>query len=209
LTRSRSCSSAASRRSELPWLGAAAALAAAAAIFLLAPPAAAADAAAPRLLVSVARQGAALTATLRLAGGEETGLLLSLQDGLETRVVFTARLYRKRTGLLSVFGDRLLSQVTVVRRAYRDILTQQFVVAQEGVAPAEYATVTALAEGLLVVPRISFPAPGNGSYSVAARVHVEPLLLKPPLTLVTLVGGTAAWESAWVHAGASAGGTAP
>jgi hypothetical protein len=129
-------------------------------------------------------------------------LLSSLQDGLESRIVFTARLYEKRTGLLSIRGDRLLAQVTIVRRAYRDILTQQYVVGDEtGALRDEYETPAALLPGFLTVAELAFdsPNPGTGRLYVAARAVLEPVLLMPPLTLVALIGTAAAYATPWIR----------
>ncbi len=127
-------------------------------------------------------------------------LLSSLQDGLESRIVFTARLYEKRTGLLSIRGDHLLAQSTIVRRAYRDILTQQYVVVDE-TGQNEYETAVALLPGYLSVSALTFPAlvPRTGHLYVAARAVLEPVLLMPPLTLVTLVGSAAAYATPWIR----------
>ena len=125
----------------------------------------------------------------------------SLLGGLESRIVFTARLYQKRTGPFSfLFGDRLVVQATVVRRAYRDNLTQMFVVDEDGQVPLSYATTDQLLAAFFTVSGIPFrlPAAGRAGWYVAGRAQVEPVRLMPPLTLVTLAGA-AAYATAWVR----------
>jgi hypothetical protein len=129
-------------------------------------------------------------------------LMTSLKDGLESRIVFTARLYEKRTGLLSFRGDRLIAQSSLVRRAYRDILTQQYLVVEEEGAPQqEYETPEMLLRGFLEVREIIFagPIPAAGHVYVAARAVLEPVRLMPPLTLVALIGTAAAYATPWVR----------
>ena len=158
--------------------------------------------AAPLLAVSAGLQDGRVVAVLDFRWDRPGELLSSLQDGLESRIVFTARLYEKRTGLQAIRGDHLLAQSSVVRRAYRDILTQQYVVVDEtGARRNEYETAVALLPGFLSVPSLLFPAPvsGTGRLYVTARAVLEPVLLMPPLTLVTLVGSAAAYATPWIR----------
>lgn len=156
--------------------------------------------AAPMLSVSAVARGGTLVASLTFRWDPPDELLASLQGGLESRIVFTARLYEKRAGLLAFRADRLVSQATVVRTAYRDILTQMFVVDEEGAAPRSYATTRELIAALFSVPGLTFTDPAaarRGSY-VAARAQLEPVRLMPPLTLVTLAG-VAAYATPWAR----------
>lgn len=207
MTRSRSSSNGVSRRNEP--LGAAAGSSARSSppalrlpatllfLALLAVPARAA----PTLLVGTTATENGVVAHLVFTSDRPQDIVESLQGGLESRIVFTIRLYQKRTGLLSFLrGDKLVVQATVVRRAYRDTLTQMFVVDQDGQAPSSYATTDQLLAAFFTVNGISFHQPAArqaGSY-IAARAQVEPVRLMPPLTLVTLAGA-GAFATAWVR----------
>ncbi len=198
MTRSRSSSRDASRRSEAR--GAArAALAAGFALLLSAAPLRAA----PTLAVSAAERGGALVASLQFRWDQPQELIASLLGGLESRIVFTVRLYEKRTGLFAFRGDRVLSQLTIVRTAHRDILTQTYVVEEEGQPSGSFATIDALLAAFFAVPGVSFPPPGagRGGAYVAARAQLEPVRLMPPLTLVTLAGA-GAYATPWVRSAA-------
>ncbi len=159
--------------------------------------------AAPTLAVSADERGGALVASILFRWDEPQELLASLQGGLESRLVFTVRLYEKRTGLLAFRGDRVLAQVTIVRTAYRDILTQTFVVEEEGQAPRSFPTSDALLAAFFSVSGLGFPPPlpAWGRAYVAARAQLEPVRLMPPLTLVTLAGA-AAYATPWVRSAA-------
>jgi hypothetical protein len=154
------------------------------------------------LTVSAGQRAGHVLASLAFHWDKPDELLTSLQDGLESRIVFTARLYEKRTGLLSIRGDRLLAQSSIVRRAHRDILTQQYIVVDdEGVPLQEYETPGALLPGFLNVPEIVFagPLPEAGEMYVSARATLEPVRLMPPLTLVALIGTAAAYVTPWTR----------
>ena len=152
----------------------------------------------PPLSVRAARQADTIVATIVFQWDASEDLVRSLLDGMESRIVFTARLYEQRTGFL---GDRLLGQSVVVRRAYRDILSEQFVVAEDGAADRSFETSAALLAGFFTIPRLSFPAPSRAARGiyVAARAELQPVLLMPPLTLVTLVGTAAAYATPWAR----------
>jgi hypothetical protein len=209
LTPSRSSSNGASRRNEPRRSGAAAGSSArsrqaahllpAALLFLafIAAPVLAA----PTLSVGTTATENGVVAHLVFTSDRPQDIVESLLGGLESRIVFTIRLYQKRTGLFSFLrGDRLVVQATVVRRAYRDTLTQMFIVDQDGQSPASYATTDQLLAAFFTVNGISFHQPAAreaGSY-IAARAQVEPVRLMPPLTLVTLAGA-GAFATAWVR----------
>jgi hypothetical protein len=155
----------------------------------------------PQLTASAGQRGGNVVASLAFHWDKPDELMTSLQEGLESRIVFTARLYEKRTGLLSFRGDRLLAQSSLVRRAYRDILTRQYVIVdEEGALQQEFETPEALLPGFLDVPEIIFagPLPAGHMY-VAARAELEPVRLMPPLTLVALIGTAAAYATPWVR----------
>jgi hypothetical protein len=159
--------------------------------------------AAPTLAVGTAATEGRVVAHLSFTSDRPSDIVESLLGGLESRIVFTARLYQKRTGLFSfLWGDRLVVQATVVRRAYRDTLTHMFVVDEDGQPLLSYPTTDQLLTAFFTVTGISFrlPAAGRAGWYVAARAQVEPVRLMPPLTLITLAGA-AAYATAWVRSG--------
>jgi hypothetical protein len=151
--------------------------------------------------VHTVASGGGVTASIVFTWDRPQEIVDSLLGGLESRIVFTVRLYQKRTGLLAPLrGDRLVAQTTVVRRAYRDTLTRMFVVAEDGQPALSCATTDQLLAAFFIVGGVSFRQPAAslaGSY-VAARAQLEPVELMPPLTLVTLAGA-AAYATAWAR----------
>ncbi|HUJ73383.1 MAG TPA: hypothetical protein VL359_00935 [bacterium] len=165
-------------------------------LFLVAAPV---GAAASVLTLRAVRAGNTIVASVALRWDSADELVRSLLDGMESRIVFTVRLYQERSGILSLSGDRLLGQAVVIRRAYRDILTEQFIVAEDGAGAVAFDAAADLLAGFLTVPALSFPAPSPGARGiyVVARAELQPVLLMPPLTLVTLVGTAAAFVTPW------------
>jgi hypothetical protein len=154
--------------------------------------------AAPVLSVTTRDTGGGLAARLSLAWDRPEELLASLEDGLESRIVFSARLSERRPGVLALFGDRVVAQARVVRRAYRDILSQRFVIDEDGRDRRSFATVEALLAALFTVDDLRFPVPVGPGASVAARVQVEPIRLMPPLSVVALAGAVV-FATPWVR----------
>ena len=93
--------------------------------------------------------------------------------GWNPGIVFTIRLYQKRTGILSfIRGDMLVVQATVVRSAYRDILTQMFVIMEEGRSPVSYGTTDQLLAAFFTVRgHLSSPARGQAGRIVRRRAR--------------------------------------
>ncbi len=143
-----------------------------------------------------------MVAALVLRWDHPDELVDSLLGGLESRLVFTVRLYEKRRGLFSFLGDRVVAQTTVVRRAYKDILTQRFVVDQDGATQSSYATTGELLTAFFSVDSLALlHPPSDRPAYVSARAQLEPVRLMPPLTLVTLTG-RAAYATPWVRSDA-------
>jgi hypothetical protein len=86
--------------------------------------------------------------------------------------------------------------------AYRDILTQMFVVDEDGGTRRSYATTGELLAAFFSVDALALARPAGGRpFYVAARAQLEPLRLMPPLTLVTLAGA-AAYATPWMRSDA-------
>jgi hypothetical protein len=163
----------------------------------------------PSLAVTAERAPGRVTARLRFEWSARGELARSLEQGLASRLVFTARLYDRRPGFLGLFRDRLLAQATVVRRAWRDSLTQEFMVEENGAADRAYPSAEALIDAFFTVQALRLAATGAEHPVVAARARLEPLLLEPPLTLLTLFGSAAVGETGWVRAEAAPSAAAP
>jgi hypothetical protein len=154
------------------------------------------------LSVTTRASDAGLAAGLSIAWEHPDELLTSLAGGLESRIVFTARLYERPPGLLAFFGDRVTAQVLVVRRAYRDILSQRFVIDEDGKDPRSFGDIGAFLAALFTVDTLSFPGPVAPGAYVVARAQVEPIRLMPPLSVVAFAGGAAIFATPWVRSSA-------
>ncbi len=116
--------------------------------------------AAPTLTVGATATENGVVAHLVFTSDRPQDIVESLLGGLESRIVFTIRLYQKRTDILSFLrGDRMVVQATVVRRAYRDTLTRMFIVEQDGQSPASYVTTDQLLAAFFTINGISFHQP--------------------------------------------------
>jgi len=156
-------------------------------------------AAAQSLDLAVTVRQDTVRASLSFSWNREAALISSLRDGLESRVVFTMRVYQKRTGFLPFPRDRLLAETTIARSAFWDFLDRKFVVESDDGARTAYETPNELLRAFLSVkdyPVYRGSAPPRTRY-VSARAHIEPVRLMPPLTIVSLAGTAASYTTPW------------
>jgi hypothetical protein len=165
-----------------------------------------AAAVAQELSLGVSAAGAAVRADLSFSAGGAQGPTASLRDGLESRITFTLRCYEHRVGLPGLLGDLMLSQRTVVRVAFYDVLDRRFVVEQDGerrsyADEAGFLDAFFTLRGLELAPaasRFAAARPVTSRY-VAARAQYDPVRLSPPLTILTLFGVAARISTPWVR----------
>lgn len=167
-------------------------------LFLLAAGAAAADAQSLGLGVTSGAEG--IRVSLAFHWNKENDLVTSLRDGMESRIVFTLRVWEKRSGFLPLFRDRVILETTVARSAFWDFLDKTFVVESDDGARAVFQNGPDLLRGFFTLtdyPLLHAPSrPGQLRY-VTARARLEPVRLMPPLTIVTLAGAAASYTTAW------------
>lgn len=167
-----------------------------------------APAGAQQLALGVSAAGGVVRADVAFSAGGADDPAATLRDGLESRITFTLRCYRRLAGFAGLFGDRLLSERTVVRVAFYDVLDRRFVVEQDG-ASASYADEEAFRAAFFTLrgielapaapPRAGEAAGAAAARYVAARAQYDPVRLSPPLTILTLFGVAARYFTPWVR----------
>jgi hypothetical protein len=143
-----------------------------------------------------------LSADLTFQWDKPEEAVASLQNGLESRIVFTVQLFQKGHGVYPFNADRLIAQKTVRHSAFWDFLDTVFVVEEEGGA-------STICHGTAGLVQSFFSSRGTFLYDfagrrhpplyVAARAQYEPVRLMPPLTLVNLVGAASNITTPWVR----------
>jgi len=123
------------------------------------------------------------------AGDEIEEVLSAIQEGFKSEIVFQFRLYERKRGFFSYFGDRLVFEKSVTRLAYHDLFEQRFVVesgderrtlgGEEQFVPAFFR----LSGFLLALIRDI----DVRDYYVLGRIRVQPIRLVSPLNIVTLL----------------------
>ncbi len=141
-----------------------------------------------------------IRASLAFHWNKENDLVTSLRDGMEARIVFTLRVYQKRSGFLPFPRDRVLVETTVARSAFWDFLDRTFVVESDDGTRRVFPSAPELLRGFFTLSDYPLlrtpPVPGELRY-VTARARLEPVRLMPPLTIVTLAGAAASYTTAW------------
>jgi len=129
-------------------------------------------------------------------------VVAALRQGLESRITFTVRVYEKRGGVLPLAPDHLLADRDVSRSAFWDFLDGRYVVESDTGAQVSYANAEEMLRAFFSVPDLFLaPAPRTPHRAMyaTARAQFEPVRLMPPLTLVSMVGRSAAFVTPWVR----------
>ena len=154
--------------------------------------------------MAAAGEGALVEAVF-LSGGSD-GLPATLRDGLESRISFRLRCYERRPGLSGLLGDELLAERVVNRVAFYDGFDRRFVVETDGES-ASYADEAGFLTAFFALHGVELagagraPAASGGTPSryVAAMAQYDPVLLSPPLTILTLFRVAARLTTPWVR----------
>lgn len=167
---------------------------------------------------SVSEQGAELSLALPTARGQE--LLESVESGLSSRVTFELRLYRRRSGLMGIFGDQVLGEAQVSHHGSYAPLTSEYLLEvtqryrgrdapiAQSIVVARYGDRNSFRDALLSVAdelvwRL-VDAPTTDSHIVSDqtylsfRVLVQPVVLDAPLHIVTMFG-RGSYATGWVN----------
>jgi hypothetical protein len=152
--------------------------------------------------LEVSAGSGALAARVTFNWSQVQDVVAALQEGLESRITFTVRLYEKRRSVFPLPPDHLLVERTVSRSAFWDFLDGRFVVESDTGAQVSYASAEELLHGFFSVADVFlYPVPRDPHRSMyaTARAQFEPVRLMPPLTLVSMVGRAAAVVTPWVR----------
>ncbi len=138
-------------------------------------------------------------AGVTLVWNRNAELLASLMDGLESRITFTVRLYEKRPMPFQLLGERMAAETSRAQGAFYDFLDRKFVVEGEDGKRRLYSKAEDFLRDFFSWSDIMLTGRGAEDAYVTARVQFDPVRLMPPLTIVTLVGGTETYMSPWVR----------
>lgn len=116
-------------------------------------------------------------------------VLAALEDGLASEIQFHLRLVRRQRVPFAFLGDRLVSELRLVRTARYDRFQRQYRIQ----SPAEAETRHEEARGFLEaffalgpLPLGELAAGEAGQYYVQSRVRLSPVKIVFPLKLITL-----------------------
>lgn len=150
-----------------------------------------------KLTVSVAEGIVRADVAFRWERQEE--LLSALQDGLESRITFTLRLFEKRPAALPFLENSLVVEKSISQSAFYDFLEHKYIVESEGGGRRSFDRPEDLINGFFSWTGIALDSRARlRSPFVTARVQFDPVRLMPPLTIVSLIGATGTYTSPWV-----------
>ena len=135
----------------------------------------------------------------------------AIESGLRSRVTFDLRLYRRRNGVIRIFGDQLLGEVRISHAASFAPLTGEYLLEVtrrhrgrgtpnvESTVSARYLDTSSFRHALLSVrEEVVGRAEVNEQVYLSFRVHLQPVELAAPLHIISMFGrGTHA--SGWIN----------
>jgi hypothetical protein len=116
-------------------------------------------------------------------------VLAALGEGLASEIQFQLRLYRRQRGPFAFLGDRLASELRLVRTARYDRFERQYCFQGPGGAEARYAEAGLFLEAFFALGPLALgvlPPGQSAAYYVQSRVRLAPVKMVPPLRLITL-----------------------
>ena len=170
----------------------------------------------------VSRRGAEVDVALPAHRGQE--LLEAVESGLSSRVSFELRLYRRRSGLMGIFGDQVLGEARVSHRASYAPLNDEYLLEvtrrhRGRDLPVAQSTVLARFDDrdrfrdalLSISDELVWPLQGDAAATddvsirfsgseayLSFRVLVQPVVLDPPLHIVSMFG-RGSHATGWVN----------
>ncbi len=150
-----------------------------------------------------------ITVDARVTGVDQARLLASLREGLEASVTLELRLYRRTSGLRALFGDRVLAQRQLQRRASVDFLDDRYILHDIGGETRRHAASEDLLSDFLNVRALHLAWSADARTYLIVRARVEYVRLQAPLHIVSLFRPTASvtpWRRVEI---AGAGGPSP
>jgi len=116
-------------------------------------------------------------------------VLEALADGLAAEIQFQLRLYRRQHGPLSFLGDRLASELRLVRTARYDRFESSWAIQGPGAGEQRFAEPRAFLRAFFSLGPLALgelAEADSAEYYVQSRVRLAPVKMVPPLQLITL-----------------------
>jgi hypothetical protein len=116
-------------------------------------------------------------------------VLAALEDGLAAEIQFQLRLYRRQRGPFAFLGDRLASELRLVRTARYDRFERRYSLQSPGEAEARFEEAGGFLKAFFALGPLALgelPAGDTAEYYVQSRVRLTPVKIVYPLKLITL-----------------------
>jgi len=137
----------------------------------------------------VGLQGGRVLVSLGYSDPRSGQVLAALEDGLASEIQFQLRLYRRQRGPFAFLGDRLASELRLVRTARYDRFERRYRILSPGAPEARFADARSFLEAFFALGPLALgaiPAGDAARYYVQSRVRLAPVKIVPPLKLITL-----------------------
>jgi hypothetical protein len=116
-------------------------------------------------------------------------VLAALEEGLASEIQFQLRLYRRQRAPFAFLGDRLASELRLVRTARFDRFERRYRIQSPGAAEVLFEDAGGFLEAFFALGPLALGALSEGDtaeYYVQSRVRLTPVKIVYPLQLITL-----------------------
>ena len=116
-------------------------------------------------------------------------VLAALEEGLAAEIQFQLRLYRRQRWPFAFLGDRLVSELRLVRTARYDRFERRYCTQSPGAAEARFTDSAGFLEEFFRLGPLALGTLASrdaSEYYVQSRVRLAPVKIVYPLKLVTL-----------------------
>ncbi len=128
-------------------------------------------------------------------------VLAALEEGLAAEIQFQLRLYRRQRRPFTFLGDRLVSELRLLRTARYDRFERRYCILSPGAPEDRFEEPQAFLQAFFRLGPLALggpPAEEGAAYYVQSRARLAPVKIVPPLKLITLFFPQAA--SPWLRA---------
>ena len=150
-------------------------------------------------LINAGAQDAEIEFSFKINDYSKSRIIESLLNGHRSEVLYEFRLLREAKGIGKIFGDRLIKEEKLEYVARWDAFDENFVVLIDDVLEREFDDAETFLAFFLSVENQTIRLTNglNESDYLLCRWRLQPIMLVPPLTLMTLIKTDLQIISSW------------
>ena len=129
-------------------------------------------------------------------------ILRSMEIGHRAEIEYRIKIYKKDSGLFSIFGDRLVKDITCSFIGKKDMINGQFNIVSEMEGKKVYNTEKEFLEKFYILEnlKINLSDAEKGNYYILGKVNLKVIKLVPPFNLFSFIIPGIVESTDWIKA---------